>query len=373
MPKKPKILVVCDKDTCTSFGRLSLDIFDGFQKMNADVSLLWLMTKDYFHRGAPKLGDTLEASSFMNGFFIFRGKVKSYLKQVQPDLIFWVSPELGFLVPGIKKRFPRIKNVVMVHDAFPKMLYPNSLRYNLIYKLFLEPGAAADLFVYNSRYSKSTIEKIYAVPNLDGQVLGCPVDFDLFKKPDHEISASDKLKFREARGMVGYVGMCLNVSLDEPRKNIETFFQMAKKRPDLAFVRIGKLTPRLQQLKESFGLKNVFHFSDLEADGMRMFYWHSDLFVYPSYFEGFGLPPVEALACGIPVVSARNSALEEVLDGVCPLMSPANDVDGYLSVLDDVLAGKSIVDSDKARKLFDYCSKGSFVDRLQKMLATLKL
>ena len=371
MQNNPKILVVCDKDASTSFGRLSLDIYGTFKKMGMDASLLWLMTPDYFHGAEPTMGDVLKAPSFLRGFFCFRQKVNAFLQNAKPDLIFWVCPELGFLVPGIKKNFPQIKNVVMVHDAFPKILYPNSLKYKLIYRLFLKPAAAADYFVYNSRYSKASIEANYKVPNNEGPVIGCPVNFEVFRKPEAPVTREEKKSFWQGKGLQGYDSFCLNVSLDEPRKNIETFLQMAEKRPNTAFVRVGVLTPRLKQLIAVMKLKNVFHFTHLSAAEIRDFYWHVDLLVFPSFYEGFGLPPVEAIAAGTPAVCGGNTALKENLEGICPLAEPADKLDVYLMALDDVLAGKEVVDSVKAEKLFEYCSNQAFSNRLQALLKQL--
>src|SRR5207302_8754201 len=53
---------------------------------------------------------------------------------------------------------------------------------------------------------------------------------------------------------------------------------------------------------------------------------HAELVAYPSYVEGFGLPALEALACGTPVVTTRGSAVEEIV-GDAALLVPAHDVD----------------------------------------------
>jgi glycosyltransferase involved in cell wall biosynthesis len=92
--------------------------------------------------------------------------------------------------------------------------------------------------------------------------------------------------------------------------------------------------------------------------------------VYPSFLEGFGLPPIEAIACGTPAVCARASAVEENLDGVCPLVTPADDAEAYARVLDRVLAGENDVDAGAARKLLDYCSMKSFSERVLGFLET---
>ena len=86
--------------------------------------------------------------------------------------------------------------------------------------------------------------------------------------------------------------------------------------------------------------------------------------VYPSFLEGFGLPPIEALACGTPSVSAGTSALKENLDGVTPLVVPADNAEAYALVLDRVLAGEKVVHEAAVEKLLEQCSMDAFAKRV---------
>ena len=118
-------------------------------------------------------------------------------------------------------------------------------------------------------------------------------------------------------------------------------------------------------------MDNVFHFSNLAAPMLREFYRHADLFVMPSFFEGFGLPPLEAIACGTPVVCADTTALKEIFAGVCPLVSPADNVDGYLAVLDEVFSGKYEYDREKVAKLLEKYSLKTVADKLSAFLYSI--
>jgi len=81
------------------------------------------------------------------------------------------------------------------------------------------------------------------------------------------------------------------------------------------------------------------------------FYRHVDLFVFLSWVEGFGLPPLEAIACGTPAVCVDTSDLHENSAGVCPVISPPDHVDGYLFVLDAALRGEQKRDEEKLQAL----------------------
>jgi glycosyltransferase involved in cell wall biosynthesis len=237
---------------------------------------------------------------------------------------------------------------------FPKTLYPRSLKYKFFYRYFIAPARAADHFMYNSEYTKAETEKTMGVtPN--NTVIGCPVDAAAFRPRKGE-----KKSLRKKWGLDNYKGVCLNVSLDEPRKNIAVFFALAKARPDVAFVRVGPFSPWMKKWIDENHASNIIHFSGIPQEHLLELYGCADLFVYPSLAEGFGVPPLEALACGVPAVAASTSALKENLKGVVPLVDPPDRAEGYLEVIDDVLAGKNVVDWEAAGELLKRFSTGNF-------------
>jgi len=61
-------------------------------------------------------------------------------------------------------------------------------------------------------------------------------------------------------------------------------------------------------------------------EDVPLFYSAADLFAYPSFFEGFGLPVVEAMACGTAVITSRNSSLEEVAGDAALLVEPSDEI-----------------------------------------------
>ena len=93
--------------------------------------------------------------------------------------------------------------------------------------------------------------------------------------------------------------------------------------------------------------------------------------VYPSLLEGFGLPPIEAIACGTPALCAATSAVKENLEGVCPLIDSPTDAEAYVRVIDRVLAGENVIDNEKTAALLDRCSMKSFSQRVLTFFSTL--
>lgn len=377
VPKK-KVVIVCDKNSRTSFGRLTLDL-EHTLFADFDVSILWLKTPKYFpddDKALPEERGTKSSSiwakSLHMGFYKFREPFVEYLQKLDPTIVFFIRPELGFLVPVAKKVCPKSKTVVLIHDTFAETLYPFSVKFKLISMFYAKPTAKADGFVYNSRYSKREAEKYYGIAGRPNAVVGLPLNSLFYNlQPDRMIYRAKRESFCADLGIRGFRALVLNVSLPESRKNIGTFLKMAKKRPNVAFVRIGKMTSRIRREMDALDLHNVFHFSNLAAPMLREFYRHADLFVMPSFFEGFGLPPLEAIACGTPVVCADTTALKEIFAGVCPLVSPADNVDGYLAVLDEVFSGKYEYDREKVAKLLEKYSLKTVADKLSAFLYSI--
>ena len=341
--------------------------------------VLWLKTPKFFGdagKNAATSQDSIYVShevwakSLYTGFIGFRSPLKKLVKKIQPEIAFFIRPELGFLVPVVKGC---AKTVMFVHDTFAETLYPNSLKFRLLNLFYIRPTVKADYFVYNSGWTREEASSYFGpqMSQKPGSVIGCPIDSALFNKPESRPAFEEKKKFLRKYGIKNFDGMCLNVSLDEPRKNIETFFEMARLRPHVAFVRVGKFSERLRTIVNEKKLYNVYHFSEFHAEELRDFYRHADLMVYPSLLEGFGLPPIEAIACGTPSVGAATSAVKENLEGVCPLVDPPTDAEAYACVLDRVLAGENVLDNEKAAALLDRCSMEAFRQRVVEFFKSL--
>ena len=136
----------------------------------------------------------------------------------------------------------------------------------------------------------------------------------------------------------------------EPRKNLLTLLK--------AFAQILRHTSWRPQLVVAGGegwlMDETFSFMKesginehlrltgyLEDEELRALYSSCKAFIYPSLYEGFGLPPLEAMACGAPVVASRIPALQETLGDAAILVEPV-DVDGLARVIIDILENEDI-------------------------------
>jgi len=110
---------------------------------------------------------------------------------------------------------------------------------------------------------------------------------------------------------------------------------------------------RVEELAASAGVADRFRRLDRVADeDLPALCSGAELFAYPSFYEGFGLPPLEAMACGAPVVASRAGALPEVVGEAGVLVDPhdpASIRDGLASLLDDPARRRRLAEAGLAR------------------------
>ena len=142
----------------------------------------------------------------------------------------------------------------------------------------------------------------------------------------------------------------LAVGTVEPRKNLVTLLDAfervarAGEAPDLRLVVAGGrgwLTDKLFARVESSGVRARVHFTGYVGDeALRALYSSCALFIYPSLYEGFGLPPLEAAACGAPVLASRIAAHAEVLGVEAARLFPPSDADALARAISELIGDK---------------------------------
>ena len=140
MAQKRKILFVCDKNERTSFGRLTINLLEAVRE-KFDAHVLWLKTPKFFPGEVAKKSTAgpvadargftaheIWAKSLYTGFFSFPSAFRKVLREVKPDFIFFIRPELGFLVKESIAAVWEATTVMFVHDTFAETLYPHSIK-----------------------------------------------------------------------------------------------------------------------------------------------------------------------------------------------------------------------------------------------------
>lgn len=251
-----------------------------------------------------------------------------------------------FLLTPLSKNCRR---VLTIHDlsflrypeffSFSKRLWHESLN---IKKQVL----AADRLIVPSRSTKADLINFYGAKEEKIAVVyhGVSPEFKVIGKTDVRLKAVKK-KYALPDKFILYLGTV------EPRKNILGLiraFEVLKRgenRGDLNLVIVGGFgwlyKDVLGAAKNSKFSGNIKFVTTTLPEERPYFYNLAELFVFPSFFEGFGLPILEAIACGTPVVTSANSSLPEVLGNAGLLIDPY-DVEQICSAMKEILESREL-------------------------------
>jgi glycosyltransferase involved in cell wall biosynthesis len=185
----------------------------------------------------------------------------------------------------------------------------------------------ADRIIAISQQTKTDLMNYFSIPAERIRVIH-PAHRRIYY-PEHDVDV--------IRGALGRLGVLRNFILCvgslEPRKNLKTLLQAyatyVRHHAGAEWLVVagggGWLSGDLAQIAAELGIAERVKFLGYvqEAD-LRVLYSAAKLFVYPSIYEGFGLPPLEAMACGAPVITSNTSALPEVVGDAALLIDPHN-------------------------------------------------
>jgi glycosyltransferase involved in cell wall biosynthesis len=245
-----------------------------------------------------------------------------------------------FVLPPLR----HAKAVVTVHDL-SFLVLPECAEVGL--KAYLSravPRAVrrADLVLADSIHTKNDLVNILKVPSERVVVLYSAVEDNYKPVEDEEIRQAVTSRLRLNRPFL------LTVGTLEPRKNLirllEAFAVITQTFPhELLIVgRPGWMYQGIYDAVHRLDLQNRVRFMGfVPEDDLPVLYSLADLFVYPSLYEGFGLPPLEAMACGVPVVCSNASSLPEVTGDAALAVDP-RDTGALIEALRLVMADSSL-------------------------------
>ncbi|MBV9359031.1 MAG: glycosyltransferase family 4 protein [Chloroflexi bacterium] len=199
----------------------------------------------------------------------------------------------------------------------------------------------ADAIIAVSQYVKTLLVQRLKLPPASIRVIQEGVDTEVFRPASGRRSVRERLSLDPDRRWILYVGS------EQGRKNflglIRAFADLRRERPDLELLKVGQPEVagerrRALSLARELGVLDHIRFAGHAGDAdLRAFYNAADVFVFPSLCEGFGLPPLEAMACGVPVVCANTSSLPEVVGDAAAMCAPtpAGLAEAIARVLDD--------------------------------------
>lgn len=248
------------------------------------------------------------------------------------DLIHWTD-----FIPPFYNRRP---SVITVHDLafllYPHFLTRDSAKY---YGLIDQAVRRADHIIAVSEATKRDLVRLTGTPPKKITVIYEAAEPIYF--PIHDQDALDGIRSKH-RLPAQYI---LFVGTVEPRKNLKTLvhaFDLLRTnyKSEAHLVITGKpgwLCEDVYQLVEELNLQNQVQFlGRVPTADLPLLYNAAHMLVLPSFYEGFGLPPLEAMACGIPVIVSNTSAMPEIVGDAALRIEP-EDAEGFAVAMNRLL------------------------------------
>ena len=260
-------------------------------------------------------------------------------------------------------RRPRGRVVVTVHDIIPHMLrkHPTlggqrSVADRLFDRMAMIGLRRADVLLADSHYSARCVVEQLGIAAARIRVIYLGIDHARFRPQPESTAIRARYRLPPDRRYLLYVGS------EDPRKNLAPLLhalaELRREHPEVELIKVGRAhfepeRQRLLQLADDLGIRPAIHLlDDLPEHDLPSIYSLAEIYVMPSLYEGFGLPVLEAMACGTPVVCAAATSLPELVQDAGLLVEMAGDGRGPLQqALEHMLAHPASAATLRARGL----------------------
>jgi len=231
------------------------------------------------------------------------------------------------------------RQIITIHDLLP-VHFPAQYRLQQVYFTIVLPRLlkAATAVIADSEHTRADVHSVYGTPLEKISVVHCGADH-LRRHPTAGVDVKD------AYGLGRYL---LAVGVSYPHKNlirgIDAFAVAKRSIPDLQFALIGGRSDYLETVKQhvaDVGVSDVKFLGYVEQRDMPQLYGSAAAFIYPSLYEGFGLPPLEAMVHGCPAIVSRASSLPEVCGEAAYYIDPL-DVDDMTKAITTVVQSRGL-------------------------------
>jgi glycosyltransferase involved in cell wall biosynthesis len=328
----------------TGMGRYLSNLLREWSKLNAGQRFV-LYFKDNIPDDIPRK-DNFESKilkSKSTAFFMHYLLPKAAEKD-KVDLFF--SP--SYILP--LKISQKIRTAVTIHDisyeAHPEWF---SWQNNILLRFVSKKSAQrADIILTPSEFTKKEIIEYYQVNPDKIFVLPLAAD-EKFRQMDNE-NKEIKEKYNIKNKFIFYTGAIFNRRFIP--ECVEAFKQIAKKFPENQFLISGTnythpfvdISYIIKKANEDIGREAILHTDYVDENDLVYLYNDADLFIWLSSYEGFGLPPLEALACGTPAMTTKMGSLPEAVGDSAIFISNPEDTKEISEAIEKILSDETLSD-----------------------------
>ena len=256
--------------------------------------------------------------------FFVKYKIKNYgIKHI-------TTPGLAYIL-----NFINCKNsIVTCHDITPLFLDYFTYLNRISFKYAIKGITKAERIIAVSESTKKDILKYFRYPEEKIKVIYLGVDHSIYRI--YENIEEIKSRIKRIYKIGNNENILLYVGAEQPRKNLNTlikaFYRLKKTMPETKLIKVGipywkGSREKLLKLITQLNLQRDVIFTEFVPEKeLPLFYNAADIFVFPSYYEGFGLPLLEAMACGCPVITTNKASIPEIVgNAAIKLDNPFDD------------------------------------------------
>ncbi|MFA6146172.1 MAG: glycosyltransferase family 1 protein [Patescibacteria group bacterium] len=277
-------------------------------------------------------------------------------------------PDILFVPAHCLPIFCRAKKIMTIHDLgfkrFPKAYtFGQRIYYSMVHSF---AAKYADKIITPSEFTKTEIINLYKTdPN---KIVITPLGYNKYYNLIEDKNKIEEIlaKYQIKKPYLFFVGRL------EKKKNIkgliDAYQQLLKQKYSLQLVLAGSPGFGYQEVKsqiKSLG-ENIRQINYVEPKDLVYLYASAEAFIFPSFYEGFGIPLLEAMACGCPIVASNQGSLPEVAQDAALYFDPRNSlqmVEAIKRIINEQDLRKELIEKGLARvKEFSWqkCAEKTF-------------
>ena len=263
--------------------------------------------------------------------------------------------ELPIRISQNTKKILRHYDLIQVNS--PDVVHEANIKIPYQYKSIVNCAKQNSTFCAISKQAIEELKKCFTDITLKTEYIPCTIYGGFHPIKNLEVLKSIFFKYSKKTlklNSISKLNYILNVGTVEPRKNLKTLIKayrlLRSTKGQLSNLKLVLVSSHtflnsnfFSQYKSDIENEDIIILNGVETDELSYLYSHAKCFVYPSFMEGFGLPPIEAMACGCPVVSSDIEVHREI-QGVAALYANPYDVNDFVEKITQVLTSKEVAE-----------------------------